>query len=431
MALGAFARRAEYNDIIRPTLAETLDMTAHIPRISISGLRTLELFSLELQGLTVLIGENGSGKSSIVEAFELLRRLAAGQFLQEYNQIHGGDGLLLCQGSSEIRLSVDVVEASAWLARYDVAFSGSGVSSERLNLFDDEHAKEGFNLLNRDGRELVWHVEGSHSRRTDLSPAVAAIQMQGWGHPDDRVRRVSDAMRGIEVHLPFDTLANWASRSQGNRVSALRDSVTVSPTLQLERFGANLANAYLQLRNTSSSDQWEYTMELVRLGLGGWVESVNTRPDPSGGRIALWIKRYNIDQQIPAAALSDGQLAYLAFVALARLPSERSVLCFDEPDLHLHPRMLTHVLSLLEMIAERTPVLITTHSRRVLDELTDPADSVGVLELNPTTLRTELGRLDAGALADWLQDYEGLGRVLDAGYQESFLTRPPAKATES
>ena len=51
-----------------------------IRRISVKGLRCLEDVTLELGEMTVLIGENGSGKSSIVEACELLRRAGFEQF---------------------------------------------------------------------------------------------------------------------------------------------------------------------------------------------------------------------------------------------------------------------------------------------------------------------------------------------------------------
>jgi predicted ATPase len=226
--------------------------------------------------------------------------------------------------------------------------------------------------------------------------------------------------------LPFDTLAYWAAKSQGSRgSSAARESVTVVPADRLERFGQNLPNAYFSLRNERSADEWDHIMDLVRLGLGHWVESINTRPDGGGGKIALWLKLRNSDLQIPAVALSDGQLAYLGFVALTQLNAQRSLLCFDEPDLHLHPHLMARVLSLFQEVAERHPVILATHSRRLLDELDDPAESVAVCELNPDEFRTTVSRLNADRLGTWLESYDGLGQVLDAGYEASLLSNEP------
>jgi len=238
-------------------------------------------------------------------------------------------------------------------------------------------------IINRDAQGAkVGSVNGEYTIEgiTQFESALSLIAFN-----TGLLGKAVNALRHIDVQLPFDTLSHWAARSQGNRVPPMRDSVTVAPSPQLERFGANLPNAYFSLRNESSSMQWDYTMELVRMGLGEWVESVNTRSDASGGKIGLWIKPRHTDVQISAASLSDGQLAYLAFVALTQLPSTRSILCFDELETHLHPRLLTKVLGLLEIVAEDVPVLVTTHSRRLLDALDRPAESVRVLELNPKT----------------------------------------------
>jgi recombinational DNA repair ATPase RecF len=48
-----------------------------ITELRIYGLRTLADVRLSLRDLTVLIGGNGSGKSSIIEACELLRKARA------------------------------------------------------------------------------------------------------------------------------------------------------------------------------------------------------------------------------------------------------------------------------------------------------------------------------------------------------------------
>jgi len=410
--------------------ATTNDMTAHIKSISISGLRTLEQFKLELGGLTVLIGENGCGKSSVIEAFELLRRLTNNEFTSNYNHIHGGDGLLLRHGSKEIRLFVELAKTGDWQATYDIAFTSRGIQYEAVRVCGDDSTW--LSPIVRDqSRVLITPLAGGRSSELNISLYESWIAQAGSLHHELPIEMAIEALRRIDVHLPFDTLSHWAAKSQGNRLPPMRDSVTIAPAPKLERFGSNLPCVYHQLRNESSREQWDYTMELVRMGLGEWVESVNTRSDPGGGRIALSVKPSHTDTQIPAASLSDGQLAYLAFVALTQLPTERSVLCIDEVELHLHPRLLTKVLGLLEIVAEDVPVVITTHSRRLLDALERPAESVRVLELNPQTLCTEILRLDSSTLNSWLENYEGLGQILDAGYRESFLAAPASEGTDA
>lgn len=60
----------------------------------------------------MLIGENGTGKSTILEACELLRRAAGADFMADFHGVHGGMFSLLRDGSDQLRLGVRV-EAEA------------------------------------------------------------------------------------------------------------------------------------------------------------------------------------------------------------------------------------------------------------------------------------------------------------------------------
>jgi predicted ATPase len=146
------------------------------------------------------------------------------------------------------------------------------------------------------------------------------------------------------------------------------------------------------------------------------------------------------DVQIPASSLADGVLAYLAFVALFRLPRpERALLVFDEPDLHLHPELLARVLGFFEEMAEHHPVVLATHSDRLLDSLQRPQEAVRVCEIEQPAARTRLRTLDVDALARWLADYRGLGDVRSAGYlphvladaEETSMTTGEREGTDS
>src|SRR5262249_3592769 len=74
----------------------------------IEGLRTIEKIRLPLDGLTVLIGDNGTGKSSILEALEILRRATGPRFMEEFYGFHGGLTALLRQGAPKLRLGIVV-----------------------------------------------------------------------------------------------------------------------------------------------------------------------------------------------------------------------------------------------------------------------------------------------------------------------------------
>lgn len=399
--------------------------------IHAKGLRSLADVRLQLDGLTVLIGDNGSGKSSLIEACELLQRAASESFSEDLNKIHGGVGSLLRVGAQYVELGLAVAPDDPFYHRVEYALtlnrSGS-VVEERLDALKwdyDEDTEKRVSVLaaHDDGFEMFFKFltdssDGTYVERK-FDPKRTALSSFGEFPPHRFIRDVRAALRAIDVHLPFDTTARWVQRSRG-QPSPLRGAATVEPAEALARFGANLPNAWSALKNDFSEAHWRETMDYVRLGLGPDVESVNVRADPGGGSIALRLKYAGLDEQIPSFAISDGTLAYLAFVALYRLNTKKSLIAFDEPE--MHPELLQRVLGFFEAMAKERPVLLATHSDRLLDGLSDPARSVVLCELDERRA-TRLVRPDPEALRDWLTDYRGLGDVRGAGHAASILTR--------
>jgi predicted ATPase len=153
------------------------------------------------------------------------------------------------------------------------------------------------------------------------------------------------------------------------------------------------------------------------------VTELRTRADPGGNRVGLWVHYDGMADEIPAAALSDGTLAYLAFVALFRLEAPSTLIVIDEPESHLHPSLLVRVLDLCRSLAVDRPVVLATHSDRLLDALPDPATSVVLCELDDR-LATRLLRPDPPALQRWLARYRGVGDLRATGLDRGIWADP-------
>jgi len=392
----------------------------NVPRITelrVEGLRTLADVRLKLDGLTVLIGENGTGKSSIIEACELFRRLANQDFMSEVYNPHGGGFALLRDGASILRLTIVLEAPSPEGLSTRIEYS-VGLARERSGLAIHEEKLQ-YEAPEQPHPDIPWvrtpqgasftrnvHVQG-------LDPNVLVLN-SGYAVPDWSARIVRDALKQIEVHLPFEVLPSWAARAHA-RKSEIRGSVLLQPADHLDLLGSNLVNVYYALREQSDRAYWNDTMDLLRLGLGIEFEEVRTVADSGGGAHALAIKWRGRDQPMTASALSDGQIAFLAFVGLYRLPRPgRTLMAMDEPELHLHPGLLSRVVQIFEAMGDRHPVLLSTHSDRLLDLLTDPVASVRVCELRGSA--THLRRLDRESLDTWLADFRGVGDLRSEGH---------------
>lgn len=395
---------------------------ARITGIHVEGLRTLADVHLELAGLTVLIGENGTGKSSLIEVCELLRRMASQDFLLEFYHPHGGVYALLRDGAPRLRLAVEfalsLAGAPPAVAEYSVSLArdGAGVTIEAEHLrLTDPGAKIPTLVMLERTREVARFSNGTHLVPFEgLVATRLALASVGQGATRNwTIDVVLEALRSIDVHLPFEVLPSWAARAY-SRKSEIRGSVLLQPAERLDLLGTNLVNVYYALREQSDRAHWDDTMDLLRLGLGGGFEEVRMAADAGGGAHALAVKWRGRDQPMTASALSDGQVAFLAFVGLYRLPRKRALVAVDEPELHLHPGLLTRVVQIFEVMAEQQPVILSTHSDRLLDAVADPVAAVRVCELRDNA--TQLRRLDADSLAAWLADYRGLGDLRSEGH---------------
>ena len=122
---------------------------------------------------------------------------------------------------------------------------------------------------------------------------------------------------------------------------------------------------------------------------------------------------------IPLGKASDGTLRLVAYYILRKEPALPPLIAIEEPERNLHPGALKDIAHVLEQLAERTQVIITTHSSQLLDAFSadNSSDSLGVLFLlNRPGHGTEVSNLedirrDRAALDSWITDF-GMGSAV-------------------
>jgi predicted ATPase len=400
-------------------IADATPDRERIVRVRFSGLRTAADVQLDCEPMTVLIGPNGVGKSTLIEGLEILHKIPSrSDFLRALNDEHGGVSHLMRRGESEIRLGVDTTDGRSILS-YEM------ILAPRNGSFAIEHESlhlDGAARFVRDGESFVAFP----NEDSQLAPGpIAAKWSMLFLNASPLAARMIAALSGIEVHVPFATQARWFGPGMVPDRNMRVDNI-VQSTGRLDRGGANLANAFHALRNRPD---WADTLETIRLMIDDDIVDVTTPASASGGSIGLAVS-YRVSGLIPAFALSDGTLALLALIAIARLDggdTPRSLLVLDEPDLHLHPGAIGQVVALLEECGAFQPVLIATHSDRLLDSLAEPARATVLCDLDERR-RLRLRRPDRAQLDRWLQEYRGLGQLRAEGYDK--LVFPPPHIAE-
>lgn len=401
-----------------------------IKQIRIRGLRVIEDVTLDLDGLTVLIGDNGSGKSTILEAFEILRLAAMPGLKFTQDVLHSKFGPianLIRIGSLELSLGVVIVGDGGFTLDYSfVVRLGGSRDAEVIaeSLATRPHPSvEAKEILSRKGNQVRVYFGGGTDRTENFEhPATRNFDFQsnelalsGLGrvaHPG--VERVREALSRVDYQVPFETRPIWQQREFSDIRKGPRWPNEVEPTDRVHRFGTNLANCFNALKNRDA-EVWERVLDQARLALGRELRDILILP-PGRREVALEARFTNIpDRTVPIEVLSEGQLSFLLLIALVELDDSRSVLAFDEPEIHLHPQLLVNALYLFERAAESCPVILATHSDRLLDALEDPVKSVILCELDEKGA-TRLLRPDEGKLKLWLENYRGLGSLRGEGY---------------
>lgn len=405
-------------------------MTDVIARIEIENVRSIARERLDLHPLNVLIGENGSGKSTVVEVCELLHRIPSNGFMSELYNIHSGHAGLLRQGQTRMEIRVHIEDSSKREApiEYALAFSRVGevfaIDFEQLLLRENpekplcalERTPQGTRFFNQDTGKLETFG--------GITPGTLALNQirepQSKNVRQRAIDRVVAALEGIEVQLPFASRPAWLNR-MNNQPMGVRDSVFLQPADRMQCLGGNLPSVYHQLRDRKN---WNETLDLVRLGLGEDIENITLPIDPSGGRIGIGLKFRGMEQPVSSMFLSEGQIAFLGIVALHQLAqsSRRSLLCFDEPELHLHPGLIGRAVDLFASMSALHPVLLATHSDTLLNHLGNPADAAVLCRRRNGA--TRFFRPDPKALQSWLKEYQGLGRSLSEGAEDVIFQEP-------
>lgn len=178
---------------------------------------------------------------------------------------------------------------------------------------------------------------------------------------------------------------------------------------ELAANGANLSAMLAGWRDRVPESFVEYSAEVVRLFPEFTRLDLLERDD---GRLALALTLAGEETVVPAESLSQGTLHTLGVLALALSPNPPSLVCIEEIDRGVHPRMLREVRDALYRLShprdygsDRAPVQViaTTHSPYLLDLFREHPEEVLLMQKGGVEARFE--RLsDRGDLAHLLEE---------------------------
>lgn len=375
-----------------------------IHHLKVSGLLSFGTAGVEmtLNSLNVLIGPNGSGKSNMLEVLALLR--AAPSNLPAAIKQVGGISEWLWKGSDSLRHAyIDVLVNG----RSDQPTIAHGIEmtehGRRFEVVDEwietsvtEAGGVAFYYRFNHGSPMLMTADGAARalRRESLSPEESILSQVRDPEEYPALFYLQEQYKQIRLYRnwSFGPSAPWRQEQSAHvRSDFLNDGG--------ENLVPVLANLYSRIRP-------DLMGSLVKLFDG--IDDLGFAV--GAGNVQMFLRESG--REIPASRLSDGTFRYLALLAILLHPDPPPVIAIEEPELGLHPDLIPHVAELLVRASKRTQLVVTTHSRMLVDALSEQPSSVVVCEQHNGESHFE--RLDGDALRDWLDKY-ALGTLWSMG----------------
>ena len=332
-----------------------LDMVK-IKRIGIAGFRRLKDVDIEMRPMMALIGANGVGKTSFMDALSLLSASARGALNQQLNNL-GGVFSVIPRGLSESitwRTEVDFPseEPLKYTLQVSPRFPGYYISQENLSqkrdntLFQYIHSQDGItqyydpkNVWNMLGPEPTYNIQ-----ETALFQMPKMFLQTGYiWHILDKTTHYHtlDVSRSAPIKLP----------------QQLRPAVLPGQN------GEDLAPFLYNLRETDH-DKFEVIEDSLKAAFPKF-EALSF-PSIAAGMIAMTWKEKSFRNPFYINELSEGTLRFLWLASLLQSPQLPTITMIDEPEVSLHPELLALLADLMREASAKTQIIVATHSDRLV-----------------------------------------------------------------
>jgi predicted ATPase len=373
---------------------------------TVLGYRLLNGFRADFGPLTIVIGPNAAGKSTLLDFLQFLSQCA--QFpLNTVLGWHWGAASLLNATTLEKKISWEVhfrkPEKGFWsrlppltersplvyevvlntsvpgqvsvdyevlknataLPGYAQPFKYLEATSSRSSIFDRKHRKlvPFDEAVPRQGRVKESPSEGGGGEAVTLpvplqEPTLMLSQMRFLNEfPIPSAARL--LLAGPVFYPGFDVTRFSQLR---NKAAEIRPETNLSPS------GDNLGTVLHEVMTrydyrSSASDLRDFLQVAYPSFEDIHVDTTYGNPP----QVLVRVREKGIRRSTELWELSDGMLRFLCLEVALLNPLPPPLICIDEPETGLHPRLLPIVGDLIKAAAERTQVLITTHSPELLN----------------------------------------------------------------
>lgn len=382
-----------------------------VPRIEslrVENYRALRRVEFDkLTPMTVLLGPNGSGKSTVFDVFNFLSECFQFGLRHAWDRRGRGKELKTRGSSGPIVFDLKYREHRDMpVITYHLAIDEGNKGPEVV----EEWLQWRRGTRGRPFRFLEFaRGEGS---------AVSGEM------PDEDDKRIPQKLRSPDL-IAVSTLGQFSDHP---RVAALREFITdwyvsylsidqtrsqpeAGPQERLSKGGENLPNV-IQYLKEQHPDRLEKIFEVLRQRIPR-LERVEAEPMPDG-RLLLQIKDAPFEQPVLSRFASDGTMKLLAYLTVLYDPEPPRFIGIEEPENFLHPKLLPELAEECRAAAERSQLLITSHSPFLLNAMRP--EEVRILYRDEQGYTQAVRAIDIQGISEFMREGASLGYLWMEGH---------------
>ena len=369
-----------------------------IRRISVANFKSISEIDLELSMFNVVIGSNAAGKSNLISIFKFLRDIARSGLVNAIAMQGGVEYLRnttiglsrdltvkvdyepepqleILEGNEQGSLQTGVRSSESsyeFAIRFHDGDDGFTVTKDRLVIGCEVIEFEGggktpvtntrsigkgeIRVTSSHG-EVSFEVDipdGCPLKKQDIIPTLfrrrtlpekTLLLETPYAHPLPHVEKFFDriAIYDIDPKLP-------------------KKGVNITGKSELDEDGGNLA---LAIRAIMQNPEKKRKLSNLIRDVLPFVEEFSVEKFMDVSLILTLRERYAKARHLPASSLSDGTITIFALI-IALYFEEKPFIIIEEPVSHIHPFLVSRVISMMKESSKKKQLMVTTHSSEVV-----------------------------------------------------------------
>lgn len=388
-----------------------------VTQITLKNFRAFQNVEMrDIPRFAVLVGANGTGKSTMFQVFAFLRDAMTTNVTTALAKLGGSRGIQEVRsrgskGDIEIELKFRP-EPTGRLVTYTLCIGeqdGRPIVSREILKY------------RRGSRGQPWHyLDFSNGRGTAVTNEIDEVEEESQLDREEQVLKSPDllAIKGLAQFQRFpavvalgDLIERW--HISDFHISRARPEQEAGYAEHLSREGENLSLVieYLHNRHRAVFDK---ILEKLKSRVPG-ISKVESKPTEEG-RILLKFQDGAFEDPFLARYVSDGTIKMLAYLTLLYDPEPHPLLCVEEPENQLYPSLLLELAEEFRSYSHRGgQVIVSSHSPDFLNGV--ELDEVFWLQKVDGYTQIKRAR-DDEQIAAYMADGDKMGYLWKQGFFE-------------